>query len=203
MRNIFILPDAGQLTITLEMTDITEHDQHSTRAASNNNKQRQHEPQPGATIISISQPSTTPVRPSTVPNLHSQMDKHTTNKSATRSKSANTSSSKKNGNGYQSLNDVEDLEGEGDDEGGRVTSPLSPIDEQVLERVLYSRPTLRLGREMSMRFRAQTAIPSRRRRVYKSLPHGAKRPKTTDALNASGLCVCMHIVICCPSKKAF
>lgn len=156
---------------------MTEHDQ---QAAGDKNTQRQQEPQLEATIVSISQPATyTPARPSTVPNLHSRTDKHD---SAARSKSAKPSN-KKHGKGYESL---EDLEGEEDSEGG-----LSPIDEQILEEVLYSRPTLRLGREMSMRFRAQTAIPSRRRRIYKSLPHGAKRPKTTGA---SGPCV--YVFVC-------
>ena len=70
--------------------------------------------------------------------------------------------------------------------------PMSPIDEQVLEEVLYNRPTLRLGRELSMRFRAQTAIPSRRRKTYQSLPHSAKRPKTTGALSI-GVCVCVCV----------
>ena len=78
--------------------------------------------------------------------------------------------------GYQSL----------DEDGERAMSPMSPIDEHVLEDVLYNRPSLRLGRELSMRFRAQTAIPSRRRRrVYQSLPHGAKRPKTTTAVSGT------------------
>ena len=63
--------------------------------------------------------------------------------------------------------------------------PMSPIDELVLEEVLYNRPSLRLGREVSMRFRAQTAVPSRRNKVYQSLPHGSKRPRTT----ATGGCL--------------
>ena len=93
---------------------------------------------------------------------------------------------KKDKKRYRVLSEVEDLEQQ---EGDDTSPPLSPIDEQVLEEVLYSRPTLRLGREMSMKFRAQTAaIPSRRRRVYRSLPHGTKRPKTSGAaLAASGV----------------
>ena len=73
--------------------------------------------------------------------------------------------------GYQSL-----------EEDGEA--PMSPIHQEIVEEVLYNRPTLRLGREMSMRFRARTAIPSRRRRIYHSLPHGAKRPKTTAAASS-------------------
>ena len=227
MQNYIILcyypigSGAGQLTITMEMTDVSEPHRARSAAAAGDNKttppSRRHshglqgaavapQPQLAATIISVSQsggttpppPSNTttttpPVfRPTTVPIFHSRTDKHTTAESAsaaaTRPKTtgAVNNKKKKDKKRYRALSEVEDLEQQ---EGDDTSPPLSPIHEQILEEVLYSRPTLRLGREMSMKFRAQTAaIPSRRRRVYRSLPHGAKRPKTTDAaLAASGV----------------
>lgn len=170
-----------------------------------------------ATIISVSQPGTTPppsnttttppaLRPTTVPIFQSRTDKLTpadsASAAATRPKTTGAISSKKKKDNkrYRALSEVEDLEQQGDE----TSPPLSPIDEQVLEEVLFSRPTLRLGREMSMRFRAQTAaIPSRRRRAYKSLPHGAKRPKTTGTLATSGVKLrgeymyeCVQVILC-------
>ena len=104
---------------------------------------------------------------------------------------------KSSGDGYHSREEEESEQ--------PLTPPMSPIDEQVLEEVLYSRPTLRLGREVSLRNRARTAIPSRRRRVYQSLPHGAKRPKTSGTLPSGVLhsvcvsvclCVCVSVCLC-------
>ena len=190
----------------MEMTDVTERVQRTARATAAGDDKKT-PPQLEATIISVSQPGTSsittpPVRPSTVPNLLSRTDKQNAaadSAAATRPKTTGTinNSKKKDNKRYHSLNEVEDLEQQEDDDR-QLTPPLSPIDEQVLEEVLYNRPTLRLGREMSMKFRAQSAsIPSRRRRVYKSLPHGAKRPKTAGALTASGVCVCVcvHIIV--------
>ena len=90
------------------------------------------------------------------------------------------------GNGYQALEENNE-------------APMSPIE--VLEEVLYNRPSLRLGREVSMRFRAQTSVPSRRRRVYHSLQHRAKRPRTTDTLT-SGVCWLVYFV-CHGREKKF
>jgi hypothetical protein len=199
----YCLTEAGQLTITMEMSDVAEPQTSRGSAAAGSNKNAPPQ-QLAATIISISQPNTTTaaatitktppaLRPSTVPHSSSRTDKHTTADSAfvaatTRPKTtgAITNKKKKDNKGYRSLDEVVDLEQQGD---GSTSPPLSPIDEQVLEEVLYSRPTLRLGRQMSMRFRAQTAaIPSRRKRAYKSFSHGIKRPKTTGALTGSGVC---------------
>ena len=177
-NNNNLLTDADQVTVTLEMMDI-QHEHQSVPTAEDVQQQPQ---QPPAASFQ-SDTAAQLVRPSTVPTLQVQNADKLTD---VRSSSARTSNTKTNSNGYQSLEDVED-------EG--TISPMSPIDEQVLEEVLYSRPTLRLGREMSMRFRAQTAIPSRRKRVYKSLPHGAKRPKTTSTLS-TGIMVCVYVCMC-------
>lgn len=86
--------------------------------------------------------------------------------------------SKATSNGYQTLEENSE-------------PPMSPIHEVMLEEVLYNRPSLRLGREVSMRFRAQTAVPSRRKKVYQSLPHGSKRPRTSGTLT-SGVCLFVY-----------
>ncbi len=200
----YCLTEAGQLTITMDLSDVSEPQTSrgssaaaSAAAGSNKNGPPQ---QLAATIISISQPGTTTttktppaLRPSSVPHSSSRTDKHTTADSATTTRPKTTGAisnkKKKDNKGYRSLDEVVDLEQPGD---GSTSPPLSPIDELVLEEVLYSRPTLRLGRQMSMRFRAQTAaIPSRRKRTAKSFSHGIKRPKTTGALTGSGVCVCV------------
>ena len=131
-----------------------------------------------ATSSSLELATAATVRPSSVPSsVHQiQTDKQSITKKK-RSISARLSGSnilESENRGYSNLEEIEDVAEE------RSMSHLAPIDEQVLVEVLNTRPTLRLARQMSMRFRAQTAVPGQRKKRYRTLPHGIERLKTVD-----------------------